>query len=72
MPADETLMKAADEARAIADRLSVKADNYLRGNPNWKHFIAMSAGARLVAVKLVELAEEADRAAGLPTEGTDG
>lgn len=61
MAADETLMKASGEARAIADRLRSKADGYARDNPNRKHFVAMSAGALLVAVKLIEMADAAGR-----------
>lgn len=71
MPADETLMNAAAEARAIADRLHSTAGGYARGNPNWKHFVAMSAGARLVAVKLIEMADSAGRGTA-GQESTDG
>lgn len=49
----QVLMDAAATARGIADRLAA--------NPgNGKIWPAMSAGARLVAVRLVELADDAD------------
>jgi hypothetical protein len=47
------LMDAAATARGIADRLGSKPGN-------GKVWPAMSAGARLVAVRLVELADDAD------------
>lgn len=47
------LMDAASTARGIADRLAAKPGD-------GKVWIAMSTGARLVAVRLVELADDAD------------
>lgn len=47
------LMDAAATARGIADRLAAKPGD-------GKVWTAMSAGARLVAVRLVELADDAD------------
>jgi hypothetical protein len=49
----QVLMGAAATARGIADRLSAKPGD-------GKVWPAMSAGARLVAVRLVELADDAD------------
>ena len=48
--ASDVLMDAAAVARGIADRLAVKPGD-------GKRWTAMSAGARLVAVRLTELAD---------------
>lgn len=47
------LMNAATTARGVADRLAAKPGD-------GKTWTAMSAGARMVAVRLVELADDAD------------
>lgn len=54
---ESTFMKAADAARAIADGLATQAKRH--AGEDRRQRLAMSAGARLVAVKLIELADEA-------------
>jgi hypothetical protein len=50
-------MDAASAAGEIANRLRNKAEE--KSGEDRKHWHAMSAGARLVAVKLIELADGA-------------
>lgn len=57
----DALMDAADEARKIANRLDAQTATLVGDERKYK--IAASTGARLVAVKLVEMADRADQAA---------
>lgn len=54
----QNLMAAADVARSIADRLRKKADE--KTGDDRRHWRAMSAGAQMVGVRLVEKADDAD------------
>lgn len=64
----KTFMEAAEESRKIAERLRDQADRSTGDDRKLK--IAMSAGARLVAVRLTELADWADVDAKQDTTGT--
>lgn len=57
-PKSQNLMAAADVAREIANRLRKKADE--KTGDDRKHWRAMSAGAQMVGVRLVEKADDAD------------
>lgn len=61
-PVANGLMQGAAAARTIADRLDAIAKNYV--GETHKHRVAMSAGARLVAVKLTEMADQDKRTTG--------
>lgn len=52
------LTRAANAARRIADRYGEKGKD--RTRDDWQMWTAMSAGARAVAVRLIELADAED------------
>ena len=53
------LMRAAAAARRIADRYDEKGKD--RSRADWRMWTAMGAGARMVAVRLTELADAEGR-----------